>query len=138
MTQLTFFGPEATPFILSLAYHLTCLDHRVLVLSVGPDHARVPIHAAHLAGIRLGELHVQPQHFAQAAEAVTTAGFGHALVVWSGPAQPLSPPVTRVRLKTAHLTLQELALSLAQRIEQSRLAGMGSLALTVTDVPNIH
>ncbi|CAM3714655.1 hypothetical protein [Deinococcus frigens] len=138
MTQLTFFGPEATPFIPSLAYHLACLDHRVTVLYVGPDHAQVPIDATHLTGIRLGQLHVRPENFEQAVQAVSSAGFGHALVIWSGPAQPPHLLLTTARIKTAHLTLQELAVSLAHRIERSRLAGTGPLGLTVTDIPPLH
>ncbi|CAM3817555.1 Universal stress protein [Deinococcus saxicola] len=139
MTQLTFFGPEAATFIPSLAYRLTCLDHRVTVLYVGPDHTHVPIHAAHLAGIRLGELYVRPQHFGQAVDAVRSAGFGHALVIWCGPAPlPAQLASARQSIHTERLDLQELVAKLAQKIEQARLAGTGPLALTITDVVSIH
>ncbi len=139
MTQLTFFGPEAAPFILSLAVHLTLLDHCVMLVHVGPDHAPVTIEAPHLAGIRLGELRVRPEYFQQAVQAVSNAGFGHALVIWSGPLPlPVLLALNRELVETQHLDLQELGATLAQRIEQARLAGTGPLALTGTDVPQIH
>ncbi|QFP77468.1 hypothetical protein [Deinococcus sp. AJ005] len=139
MTQLTFFGPESTPFIISLAYHLASLEHCVLVLYVGPDHAQIPTDAAHLTGIRLGQLHVRPENFEQTVQAVSNAGFGHALVIWSGPLPlPVLLALNRKLVDTQHLDLQELGAMLAQHIEQARLAGTGPLALTVTDVPQIH
>lgn len=138
MTQLTFFGPEATPFILSLAVHLTLLDHCVMLVHVGPDHAPSPVEAAHLSGIRLGELRVHPGGFEQAVHAVISAGFGHTLVIWSWPAQPPRLWLTTERVETGRLPLQDLAVTLAQRIEQARRAGTGPLELTITDVPRVH
>ena len=132
MTQLTFFGSEAAPFILSLAYQLAVQEHRVMVLRVEPDHGASPVDAAHLTGIRLGDLHVRPEHVEQTVQAVSSAGFGHALVIWSGPARPPRLQLTTKHVETARLTLQELAVTLA------RLAGTGPLGLTVTDMPSLH